>query len=285
MFHNIALSGGGTHTIAFIGCIKYLLEQNKLDELYNAIGSSGGSLVCLMLVLNYTFDEMYHTISQIFKEHSSLFSFTMRSLINIPKTYGMNDGKIIIIIVNAILQKKNINVDITFIDLVKKTGRNLIIATTNLTRKTIEYLSVDTYPEMKISTAIRMSTCVPIIFEPVKYYNDLYVDSCIYNNFPIDFFDKFTVDTLGLNLITKNVDKDHTPKSFKQYMNLLFESFYNSLMKKPIKTYEYVCDVPIRDTLKNFDVYNMKFVINEEIIDELVTTGYEHLQLFLNEHK
>jgi predicted acylesterase/phospholipase RssA len=55
MFHNIALSGGGIHTIAFIGCVKYLQEQNKIDELYNVIGSSGGSIMCLMLVLNFTY--------------------------------------------------------------------------------------------------------------------------------------------------------------------------------------------------------------------------------------
>ena len=41
MFHNIALSGGGIYTIAFIGCLKYLVETNKMDDVYNVIGSSG----------------------------------------------------------------------------------------------------------------------------------------------------------------------------------------------------------------------------------------------------
>jgi predicted acylesterase/phospholipase RssA len=286
MFHNIALSGGGIHTIAFIGCVKYLQEHKKLDELYNVIGSSGGSIMCLMLVLNFTYEEMIDVIKHIFKEHESLFSFSMRSIFNIPKTYGMNNGDIIIQTVRTILKKKNIDVDITFIDLIKKTGKNIIVATTNLSKKKIEYLSVDTYPEMKVITAIRMSTCVPIIFEPVKYYNDVYVDSFIYNNFPIDFFDKFTVDTLGLNLVTKELNGDNSMKSFRQYLNLLFDSFYTSLMmKKPTKNYEYVCEIPIRNTLKNFDAYNMKFVINEDVINELVNTGYEHLCLFLDESK
>ena len=229
---------------------------------------------------------MIDVIKHIFKEHESLFSFSMRSIFNIPKTYGMNNGDIIIQTVRTILKKKNIDVDITFIDLIKKTGKNIIVATTNLSKKKIEYLSVDTYPEMKVITAIRMSTCVPIIFEPVKYYNDVYVDSFIYNNFPIDFFDKFTVDTLGLNLVTKELNGDNSMKSFRQYLNLLFDSFYTSLMmKKPTKNYEYVCEIPIRNTLKNFDAYNMKFVINEDVINELVNTGYEHLCLFLDESK
>ena len=59
MFHNIALSGGGIYTIAFIGiCVKYLYETSKIEELYNVIGSSGGSVICLMIILNYTWEEM-----------------------------------------------------------------------------------------------------------------------------------------------------------------------------------------------------------------------------------
>jgi predicted acylesterase/phospholipase RssA len=285
MFHNIALSGGGIHTIAFIGCVKYLQENHKLDELYNVIGSSGGSIICLMLVLNYTHLEMTQVLKQIFNDHEALLGFSMRSIFNLSKNYGLNNGKIIILIVESIFKKKNVDVNITFIDLIKRTGKNIIIATTNLSKKKIEYLSVDTYPEMKVMTAIRMSTCVPIIFEPVKYYNDIYVDSFIYNNFPIDFFDKFTVDTLGLNLVTKeSTHGESNVNSFRQYVNLLFESFYTSLlMKTPTKKYEYVCEIPIRDTLKNFDAYQMKFVLNEDVIHELVNTGYEHLHLFLNE--
>ena len=43
MCHNIAFSGGGVHTIAFIGCLKYLEETEKIEHIHNVIGSSGGS--------------------------------------------------------------------------------------------------------------------------------------------------------------------------------------------------------------------------------------------------
>ena len=51
MFHNIAFSGGGTHTLAFIGSIKYLKEVNKLDDIKNLIGASAGSLIALLVIL------------------------------------------------------------------------------------------------------------------------------------------------------------------------------------------------------------------------------------------
>ena len=59
MFHNIAFSGGGTHTLAFIGCIKFLREVNKLDDIKNLIGASAGSLIALLVILNWSYEEMY----------------------------------------------------------------------------------------------------------------------------------------------------------------------------------------------------------------------------------
>jgi len=286
MFHNIALSGGGIHTIAFIGCVKYLHETKKIEELYNVIGSSGGSIICLMIILNYTWEEMRDLIIRICEDEDSkyLFKYSVKDLLNIFKKYGMNDGEIIIYMVKKILTFKELSEDITFIDLIKKTGKNLVIPVTNLTQKKIEYISVDTYPEMKVVTAIRMSASIPIIFEPVKYYNDIYVDGLIFSNFPIDYFDRFTVDTLGLN-ISSTQNTEIEIKTFKDYLNLLFESFFNSLFRQRSQIkYEYICNVCVPKTIKNFDIYKLQFSINQEQIDELIDIGYKSLMsIFLQE--
>lgn len=286
MFHNIALSGGGIYTIAFIGCMKYLFKTNKIDELYNVIGSSGGSVICLMIILNYTWEEMRDFFIEICEDEESkhLFKYSVKDLLNIFRKYGMNDGSIVIHSVKKILSFKEISEDITFIDLIKKTGKNLIIPVTNLTQKKIEYISVDTYPEMKVITAIRMSTSIPIIFEPIKYYNDIYVDGLIFSNFPIDYFDKFTVDTLGLN-ITSPKNTETVIKTFKDYLNLLCESFFDSLYRQKTQIkYEYICDIPVPQTIKNFDIYRLQFILNKEQIHELIDIGYNSLMsIFVQE--
>lgn len=284
MFHNIALSGGGIYTIAFIGCIKYLHETNKIDELYNLIGSSGGSVICLMITLNYTWEEMRDCFVQICENDESkhLFKYSVKDLLNIFKKFGINDGEVITYSVKKILTYKELSEDITFIDLIKITGKNLIIPVTNLTQKKREYLSVDTYPEMKIITAIRMSASVPIIFEPVKYYNDIYVDSLIFSNFPIDYFDKFTVDTLGLN-ISSVENTEMEIKTLKDYLSLLFESLFNSLYQQNTKI-KYVCNICIPKTIKNFDIYQLQFILNKQQIDELIDIGYNSLMsIFVQE--
>ena len=96
MFHNIALSGGGIYTIAFIGCIKYLCETKKIEELYNVIGSSGGSIISLMIILNYSWEEMRDFFVQVSEDEDSkhLFKYSVKDLLNIFKKYGLNDGEI-----------------------------------------------------------------------------------------------------------------------------------------------------------------------------------------------
>lgn len=280
MYHNIAFSGGGVHTIAFIGCVKYLEETKNIDSIINVIGSSGGALVALMVVINLSHQEMKECIHEVYSQNTQLFSTSIKKIFNIPKKFGMMDSKLIDIFVRTVLKKKAIEENVTFLELIKKTGKYLVIPVTNLTQNKREYLSVDTYPEMNIITAIQMSTSIPILFEPIKYYSDLYVDSLIYCNFPIDFFKSFPINTLGLNLVDVKSEKSDI-KTFSQYCSLLCDSIFSSLYKSSLNTDKYnICDVSIPPTIKNFDFYRFKFVLDSDIIDELVQIGYDNLSIF-----
>lgn len=283
MFNNIAFSGGGTHTLAFIGCIKYLQEVNKIDDIKNLIGASSGSIIALLVILNWKYEDIYKFCTIDLIKFVDNMNFSLTSIFNLPKLYGMNDGKDIIKLVETILIKSNVDPNITFLELTKLYGRNIIIATTNLTDQKIEYLSIDTYPELKISTAIRMSTSVPILFAPVKYYEDLYVDSLIYNNFPVDFFERFKVDTLGLNLVSSENLKKIT--CCADYIYLLYAGFCDSIFKKHTHDYNFICNIPIKNSLKKFDLYKMKFHLNIDMIDEIIKSGYDSLSVFFQERE
>jgi predicted acylesterase/phospholipase RssA len=58
MYHNIAVSGGGVSALVFVGCIKKFREHRKTFTFDNFIGSSSGSIVCLFMILDYTYDEV-----------------------------------------------------------------------------------------------------------------------------------------------------------------------------------------------------------------------------------
>lgn len=284
MFHNIAFSGGGTHTLSFIGCVKYLEENTHLVDIRNIIGASGGSFFALLLLLGWTSERMRVYCASELVKHIESNKFNLMNLFNLPKIYGLNNGDFIIKIVEDVLERSGVDPAATFIDLTKIFGKNIVIAATNVTAKKIEYLSVDTYPEMKISTAIRMSTSIPILFSPVKYYDDLYVDSLIYNNFPVNFFTQFNIDTLGINI--NIVDEKKKPSTFFSYMSLIYNCLYDSVMKKNNDTtndMSSICNIDINGSKKKFDMYHMKFIIDDMFIAELVDVGYNSLRVFLQE--
>ena len=277
MEHNLVFSGGGLHTIAFIGSIKYLTEINQLDNIKNVLGSSGGSIIALMFVLNIPYTRMIELmieINKLYKEQK-IHKLGFNTITNVYNNLGVFGNEFTHIVIDKIFNEKNMSNNITFLELTKLTGKNLIISVSNLTQNKIEYISINTYPEMSVKTAIDMSTAIPIIFKPIKYYNDLYVDSLVFNNFPIDYFQQSTFDTLGLKI--KQNNNNDNKITFTKYLYMLFK---NIIYKKDPSNFK-ICTINIENHITNFDLYNFKFVIDDESIYSLINSGYDALKVFL----
>ena len=276
MYHNIAVSGGGVSALVFVGCIKRIHEDHELFQLSNYIGSSSGSLICLFMILNYSFEEIRSFLS----EHLVDSPVLKLTLWNVPKCfskYGIDDGKNVIEFVEKILEFKGFSKNASFIEITKQTGKNLIVAATNLTCKKLEYLSVDNYPEMMIKTAIRMSTSIPILYQPVKYYDEIFVDSLIYNNFPIDVFSKMNRQTFGLNVLMK-------PKKITNLMSFfgtIIHCMINNITVVLNSEQNNVCNIVLDDVFVNFNLQSFKFEVTEGLIDKYVQVGYEKMSSFL----
>jgi len=276
MLYNIAISGGGANALAFLGCMKYL-EESFLDiSIKNYAGSSSGSLLCLFMILNFSFEETVNFVKKHLMDDSAL-RFSITNVMRIFTKYGLDDGSRISRVVESILETKGFDKNATFMDITKRTGKTLVIATTNISRKRVEYLSVENNPEMNIVTAIKMSTAIPFLFDPVKYYDDLYGDGLVFNNFPIDVFSDSS-NTLGLNLLVET-DKITT---FTQYLNSLMYCFIDNISVQKSMLMSNVCNIKIDKKTKNFDFAKMKFIVTSELIDEYIETGYSQLHIFFN---
>ena len=64
----------------------------------------------------------------------------------------------------------------------------LTISSFDITNGTLVYFNVDTVPNMPISKGIRMSSSIPLVFEPVEYNGHLFVDGALMRRLPIDAF-------------------------------------------------------------------------------------------------
>jgi predicted acylesterase/phospholipase RssA len=271
MFYNLALSGGATRTATFVGCVKSLEEKGYLKSFKNFVGTSAGAVIALMLVLDYNYDEMKNFL-KIKLSHSAVTKISMKNIINIFETFGIDNGDNLTDFLKHIIINKDLDENITFLELTKKKGKNLVICVCNISKKQLEYLSVDTHPDMKVVTAIRMAASIPLLYQPVIYNNDYYIDSFVYNNFPIEFFNKHVNETLGINVY------DHTPdiKTFWDFLQSIYNSMLERLYIKQKTEHKHICNIELYNK-DNFDLANLKFKFDETIFEEYIEIGYNKM--------
>lgn len=279
MIRNLIISGGSTKSIAVLGGLKVLEELYLLDDVKNFIGTSAGSIICFALVLGFSVDEALVFLKGNFilnKFHDldldELVSF------NIFETYGFDSGKNIIgFLQNALFLKLKVK-DMSFIELTKTTGKNLVVGVANITKQQSEHFSVDTTPELSIIQAIRMSISLPFVFTPVLYKESYYVDGGIYESFPTSYLEKFKdplKDTLGI--CTSSQSKNNVITNILDYVTVLFGSIVDkanevAVTNAKIKTIEIAIEE--QDTF-GVSLTNMNFDITEDLINTYFQKGYE----------
>lgn len=227
MYTNLVLSGGGVRGLAFVGCIEVLESQPYFPFFRNFIGASVGSIFALFLTCGYSSSEIVEFINTHVMD-SKYTQLNFKNIMNFYTTCGLDDGTNLMEIIKLILTNKGCEPDITFMQLGKKMGRNLIVTGSNLTNHSIEYFNIDNSPDMPVHVAIRISTCVPLIFTPVVYNDSYYVDACIYNNFPIEYFKRESTTTCGILLKDDIVEKRNDNQHIRPFANIV--DFFGELV-------------------------------------------------------
>ena len=222
----IIIAGGGINGIAIAGAVTTFLKYNKFKYLTDIVGISVGSIISLLLVLGYNNDEIKNIFIDL-KMHEFM-DYKFRCFID---NWGFDDGQMNKRLLQAILKNKNININITFKELYKITKKNLVIVGTNLSKETAEYFNHNTEPNMCIVDAVRISCCFPVVYSPVKYNNNLYVDGGVLAQYPLEYFDS-KKNLLGF------VIEDRDIKSKETVINS-FDKYYLTLIKTIINKSEY----------------------------------------------
>ena len=280
MYRNLVLSGGSVKGVAYIGCIKLLEERSIISQFKNLIGSSVGSIVCLMICLELSSSEMETHMKQIFKEYQTTAP-NIDNIINIFNTMGLDDGTIITRSIINMLHSKINQFDITFMELAKRSGRNLVVCGTNLSTANTVYFNVDTHPNMSVLKAIRISISIPFIFTPVMYENAIYADAALFNNFPIDYFDgSLPQNTLGIVIQGAAVETvDKSSMNIVKYISCLIDAHFYKINGLNFECYKnnnkiVVLKLPASSTY-HFDFKQFRFDLNSTEFAKYVSLGYE----------
>jgi predicted acylesterase/phospholipase RssA len=157
----------------------------------------------------------------------------------------------------------------------------MVVCGSNITKGKPEYFGVDTHPCMSVSLAMRISCSIPLIFTPVVFNGDYYVDAGLYSNFPLDYVvdrdPSYKETTIGLNV---EFVQDYKIDTFVKYLQrMIYTVLDKSAADK--QRLPWLCNISINQTINHpSSILGMK--IAEPEIHTLIEKGYMCMSTFLD---
>jgi len=274
-YKNLVMEGGGVRGLAYPGALEVLERKQILQHIENVAGSSVGAIAGLVVSLGYNSYQIDSILQNLQIGEFNDGKFFYGKIRRIKKEYGMYKGNAIEDWLSRVIEQKTGNADLTFIELHQlhlkdSTFKDFYCTATNISLQQLEVFSWKTRPDMKLSTAVHISSCIPFHFVPVAIdsigneinidgaseKHHLYVDGGMLCNYPIDMFDScvtgsnpltcenviYNQHTLGLKLERgdqiKEFDSGKTEiapyeiKNLKEYSSAVMNLMMESINRK-----------------------------------------------------
>ena len=281
----LVLSGGGAKGAAHIGVLKYI-EEAGIPIDYIA-GTSMGSIVGGMYALGYSSSEILDIINSV--DWNRLISNNVdrrkisfdnkyeksTQLINIPFSFNTDDTE---------LRNKS------FKNSLPKgvvSGDNLINLFNSLSIGYSDSLSFDQLPipficiatnmlngeaqvldRGEFTKSLRASMAIPILFDPIRIGDTLYVDGGLVNNFPVEQCRAMGADyIIGVSMSPGLEENSDNLSSILSQVKQLKEI----ITDKNFDTYHHKCDIFISPDLKGVGMLSF----DSESVARVTQSGYE----------
>ena len=186
MIENIVISGGATSGILMIGIFRILSENNiyKRENIKRIYATSVGTIISLLLCLNIEWESIYTYV--IDRPWEKVINIEPEKILNGITNIGfLSSYDLLKEFFIPLFKVKDIDIDITLKEFYEFCKIELNIITTEVENLQEVQISFKTHPDMKLLTALSMSTALPIIIHPVLYNEKYYADGGLVNNFPI----------------------------------------------------------------------------------------------------
>jgi len=214
---NMVFEAAGIRGIAYCGAIQEMESKKLMNNIEKVGGTSSGAIMALAVALGYSGDEIEKLIGvtnfRKFNDGNYLF---VGGISRMKRYFGWYRGKKLEKWLNQMIAQKTGNANITFAGLHSRGFKDLYVTGTCLNKQQPVIFSYETYPNMKVSDAIRISASIPLYFEAVfmdstgrifdhpkqKQGLDVMVDGGFLENFPIHIFDQGKADfsTIGFRI-------------------------------------------------------------------------------------
>jgi len=291
---HISFSSGGLKGFCYLGILRYLYLENMIENIKYIGGTSIGSFFAFVLgmkiPLDYVEEEILKIIHSCVNEH--YISINKKSLSNMFLCNGMYKADFSTGLLKRFLKKEYDVEDITFLEYIKRTGKNIYISCTNISTSRNVVFSAETHPNLSVLTVVEASMTIPFIFEPTQINGEYYVDGGISNDLIV--FDNINKDQYLGVILCANFDNIQLVEPNKQidffeFTKATVYTMYCNLMKQSMnkehknKSVLKICDIPYSDGIvfKNIDG-NLDIDISDELFENLILKGFIDISNYIH---
>lgn len=216
MFNCVLISGGATKGMISLG----VLSKYDISGVNTYVGTSVGAVLCTLLSMGLPVDEIY----QIGRESKCDLPVGLQwvgklySLFSSPRL-GLLEKNTYLDKVKEVIEEKYDHIP-TMKELHDQTGKKLLICASAILGKKRIIFSYETHPNLSILEALEMSVRLPLIFTPIHFDGDLYVDGGVISHFPIDLREGRTLAIHTYNKV-REVDEMIKDPSLIEFIGLL----------------------------------------------------------------
>jgi predicted acylesterase/phospholipase RssA len=247
---HLVISGGGPTGLLSYGAVKYLALQGfwSHDNIETIYGTSVGSLIGAILCLKHewsTLDDYFikRPWEKVLVESLELFE--------VFSCKGMAKPKLLDDIMKPLLESKDLTLGVTLREFYEYSHISLNVFTVDLNTFTKVQLSHASHPTLPLMDAIKMSSCMPILFQPIIRDGCCYIDGAIMVNYPMQECLEDTQcpadEVLGLRNIWKNTNESIGDQSslvdYLRFINLQLVRLVNTMPPVAPGLHEVVCNV------------------------------------------
>lgn len=181
---HIVICGGGPTGLLSYGAAKHLAQQGfwsraNIETIY---GTSIGALIGAMLCLKHDWETMDNYIVKRPWEKVVVDSLEMFELFSCK---GMSKTKLLDDIMQPLLESEDLSLETTLAEFHAYSGISLHVFTVELNTFQKVQLSHTTHPDLPLMEAIKMSACMPMLFQPIIRDDSCYIDGGIMTNYPL----------------------------------------------------------------------------------------------------
>jgi predicted acylesterase/phospholipase RssA len=264
--------------MTYLGALKYIYQEKMDKDIIHVCGASAGALYGAAFVLGIPIDVIEDTMKKSLKEDTS--KVDLNKLISYYNEFGIDDG---MRIVNTI---KVYASNMTFVDLAKTTGKNLIVCATHVSTMTPTYFSVETTPNVLVVDAVRASCAIPFLITPVQIGDEFYIDGGATYGIPVSGLPTTAPkeSTLVIYVSGKSRPLDVSSTNLLAYTGHILQAMLlnHTLNAQSVIDINYpytihMKDIPVPLMPMVITSEHMYFCIEDGVIDECTALGYTNL--------